>query len=189
MPMEYLPAVTKKEPMEQGTQQWKMVGIFLVGFVIGVGATWLWFERGTGMRLTSSTGSSTEQLANVSDISALESSGPSLMGTPTNGNVSIEVSDQPAGMSVLVRKVAVIALTWVVIREDAAGSPGKALGAQLFDAGTWSGKVLLLRGTAPGGTYYAELAADNGDRAFDLHADQALLGADGKPVMTVFKAK
>ena len=80
--------------------------------------------------------------------------------------------------------------TWVVIYEDHAGTPGNALGAELFlpqSQGTpQDGTVELLRATLPGQTYLAGELLDSGDKIFSLQSDKPVRDAEGNPILVQF---
>jgi hypothetical protein len=171
--------------------------VAIIAFALGLGSGALWAEKKAS--LTASPADSTENTAVVvgSDVSTPSSttSNPSDETTaeqPTGTLLvknSVIVHDQVPGVSVEVSALSIEQSSWIVIREDnGAGAPGKILGAQLFDAGTGSGKVDLLRGTEEGKTYYAMIYTDNGDRSFDPKTDTPILRDDGTPVSMAFKA-
>ena len=161
---------------------------FLVGLLIGGGGAWLWLDRASTASVATNT---KDQSASVGDLdtAALSADGTVATGVAATGEAGVDVGDQSAGTTIVLKSVTLPQTGWVAIHEDNSGVPGNILGAQRLDAGTTNlGNVTLLRGTTAGGTYYAMLHADNGDGAFDPHVDLPMLGADGKPVMMVFKA-
>jgi hypothetical protein len=99
----------------------------------------------------------------------------------------IEVKDQQAGNSVYVAAVALAEPSWVAVREEIDGEPGRILGAQLFDVGEHSGEVELLRDTRPGARYHVYLLRDDGDLKFDI-VDDAPITKDGLLILQPFKA-
>lgn len=168
------------------------VSIFVIGIVVGFGAASLWARRAKNMsdsvavgRQESATPSSetTEKTGDtyLAQISASASA--------TDGKNSLAVDNQPAGTAVTVSSVMLEKNGWVAIHEEQNGTPGKILGAQLFLAGTSSGKVDLLRGTVANGTYDAMLHADDGDHKFDPAKDLPLKNAAGMPIMVKFTAR
>ncbi len=101
----------------------------------------------------------------------------------------ISVFTQTAGFRVVISEVAFEQAGWVVIHEDQAGSPGNILGAQRFDAGAYSGGAVdLLRGSISGGTYYAMLHQDDGDKVFNHKLDLPILDENERIVMVSFVA-
>lgn len=116
-------------------------------------------------------------------------------GAPAEGAVlaggnAIAVSDQPPGMTVSVSFVALAQDGWVVIHEDADGTPGRILGAQRFAAGQGqSGNVELLRGAEEGKVYYAMLHADDGEPGFDHVKDLPLQDPQGNVILMRFVAQ
>lgn len=102
---------------------------------------------------------------------------------------SIAVEDQNEGVRIILDSVTLKESGWAVIHEDSDGTPGRILGAQLFDPGTTEPSVVdLLRGTLAGNTYYAMLHSDNGDRSFIPKQDPPLLDGEGNPIMMRFQA-
>jgi hypothetical protein len=108
-------------------------------------------------------------------------------GTAASVN-RIIVSDQFPGNVVYVSSVQLAAPGWVVIYTDAAGTPGKIIGQQWFAKGINPGKVNLTQSTVEGGTYYAVLANESGDSAFDATKDLPLKDAAGNVIMKIFHA-
>lgn len=163
----------------------KYVLTAVIAFLIGFGSAWLYLTKNP------------TTLERGFFAKSQQTSGKSIV-TPVTGQTSqdqvesnkVAVGDQPAGITVSVKSVTFQKSGWVVIHEDdGAGKPGKILGAQLYDAGTFADtKVDLLRGTIAGRAYFAMLHDDNGDRAFDPKLDKSILGEGGAPVMIEFKA-
>ncbi len=77
---------------------------------------------------------------------------------------------------------------WVVVQANNAGTPGKILGQTYFVAGISPGKVNLSESMIDGGTYYAVMYSDNGDKKFDIKTDMPLKDANGAVIMKVFHA-
>ncbi len=104
---------------------------------------------------------------------------------------SISVSDQAAGEMVTLGRVDMTVDGWVVVHEDRDGAPGNILGAQRFDAGSYSGgSVELLRPTVAGGKYYVMLHADDGDKMYDHTLDTThVKNSAGMDVVMSFTAK
>ena len=176
--------------MQENNNQ-KYVIVATLAFIIGFGLAWLIMANKNVSPSNSDTASSTETMTDTDTSMTDEtSSGTDTTAmTPSVKNDTVVVEDQAAGTSVTVSKVSFREAGWVVIYEDNSGAPGRILGAQLFDAGTWPGTVELLRGTVAGQTYYAVLSSDNGDRAFDPKKDEPLKGENGAMVVTTFKAQ
>jgi len=99
----------------------------------------------------------------------------------------IVVKDQPAGFKVIVDSVSLENVGWVAIHEDRDGELGNILGAYRFENGTHSGEVELLRNTVEGGTYYAVIYNDDGDREFDHKKDVPLVDGLGNEIISEFK--
>ena len=161
--------------MQQQDNNQRYIIVATLSFIVGFGLAWLI----TANRVPNNSGSldSSEQLA-TSTISS--------EATSTSLN-SISVKDQMAGTEVFFDQAVFQNPGWVVIHEDDNGAPGRILGAQLFDSGTWSGKVELLRGTLQDKVYYTMLHSDNGDRAFDPKKDMPIQDEGGAPIMQMFK--
>jgi hypothetical protein len=101
---------------------------------------------------------------------------------------SVAVSNQPAGAMVKLDKVVLVQPGWVAIHDNNNGTPGKILGAALFDKGTHTGSVELLRATAPGKSYFAVIHSDDGDyKDFNFMTDTPLKDQSGKTIMIEFK--
>jgi hypothetical protein len=115
---------------------------------------------------------------------------PQTTKTDTVSNVaSVSVSDQKAGTSVSVTEIALPASGWIAIRDYANGKMGNTLGAKLLSKGTQTNVVVeLLRPMVAGNSYVAVPLKDNGDGLYKGTDDVPFNGADGKPVMTLFKA-
>jgi len=142
----------------------KCIVSFVIGIFIGGGSMVLW----------------------LSDKPSVEI--PDTAVTATSESIfAIVVADQNAGIEVHIKEVTLQKTGWVAIHESQDGSPGTVLGAQLFDVGTHSGIVDLLRGTAPGSIYYAVLHDEDGDRAFNLRKDLPLTDRMGNQIMVEFR--
>jgi hypothetical protein len=151
---------------KSGGSWWLYIGILALGLILGYT-----FGSDKGAKQPVSSGK-------TEPVMAVASSTPS---------TNVIVSDQNAGLLVLLDKVSLEGSGWVAIHEDNNGVLGNILGAQLFDAGiATNGTVSLLRTTEPGKTYYAVVYTDDGDRMFDRTKD-VRLSKDGKEVLTTFK--
>ncbi|MCC2631031.1 MAG: hypothetical protein K0S38_840 [Candidatus Paceibacter sp.] len=104
----------------------------------------------------------------------------------SNGSVAIKVEDQNPGRVVVVYQVSLEKPGWVVIHEDTNGKPGTMLGARLFDKGSNSGLVELLRPMADGKNYFAVVYNDDGNFSFDPKKDLVIKDASGKEIMSKF---
>lgn len=114
---------------------------------------------------------------------AKETGGMQTPSTLPSGE-TVNVADQSAGSTVVVRSVTLVKMGWVAVRDN----EGRILGAARFDEGTHSGVVELLRNTAAGSSYQVLLYVDDGDRAFDLHKDILVSESDGTVAGTTFHA-
>ncbi len=105
--------------------------------------------------------------------------------TPVN---RIVVSDQYPGTLVYVSSVQFANPGWVEIHKDNKGTPGAIIGSAYFDKGINPGKITLTEKTVDGGTYYAMLHSDDGDKKFDATKDLPLKDAKGDIIMKLFRA-
>lgn len=147
----------------------KVIIAFVVGIAIGFGGTWFFMRAPAGEVVEDEASDTTADVV-------------------LSGENAILVLDQEEGVNVNVELVTLENAGWVVVHESNNGVLGNALGAQLFDSGPSKGTVELLRGTEAGGTYFATIRQDDGDRAFDLTRDLLLSDSEGNPVQTKFKA-
>ncbi|PIT91424.1 hypothetical protein COU17_00330 [Candidatus Kaiserbacteria bacterium CG10_big_fil_rev_8_21_14_0_10_49_17] len=179
----------------------KFGALFVTGLLIGSALTWLYLGP-----KSESAESRTDDTAVIDDDSDIKSGDSGLIGSGVNPDVSgdtdsgsgsapvltsnsaIAVSNQPAGMSVTVRKVELQETGWVVIHEGSDNQIGNALGAARLEAGVHENVVVeLLRGTTANALYFAVIYQDNGDREFSLDTDFPALGAGGAPLMSAFR--
>jgi hypothetical protein len=107
--------------------------------------------------------------------------------TPAAAN-RVVVADQFPGNIVYLSSVQLANSGWVVVHKDNAGTPGDVLGYTWFDKGINPGQVKLTASTIEGGTYYAMIHTDDGDKKFDITKDLPLKDANGSVVMKMFKA-
>ena len=155
----------------------KHVVIFVLGLIVGFGSFWLWNKNNTGPV--------DKNLDEAKEISAsAKEDGADSKNTKERNRVI--VVSQEAGSLVVITEVQTEAPMWVAIHEDVDGKPANILGAQLFDAGVYSGTVALLRNTEPGRTYHALLYKDNGDRVFDYVIDLPVEGVSETVVSASF---
>jgi hypothetical protein len=98
------------------------------------------------------------------------------------------VSDQFPGNVVYLSSVQLSNAGWVVIHKDAAGTPGAIIGSAYFEKGINPGKITLTESTVEGGTYYAMIHTDDGDKVFNAAKDLPLKDANGNVIMKMFKA-
>lgn len=106
----------------------------------------------------------------------------------TSATSAVSALDQKAGLSVSTL-VSMDRQGWVVVHEMAGDKVGRILGAKHFGPATGTVIVPLKRGTVKGMSYTVMLHGDDGDISdFSLTRDLPLLGANGKPIMVMFKA-
>jgi hypothetical protein len=149
-------------------------------------------EGDSGVDDSPSGADSESEPAPVSGASESSPAGPNkgvMVSTSVPVVAMVSVQDQSAGDMVAIGRVDMTVDGWVVIHEDRDGAPGNILGAQRFDAGSYSGgQVELLRGTVAGGKYYVMLHADDGDKMFDHKLDMPITSGD-KGITATFVAK
>lgn len=168
--------------------------VFVIAFLLGYGTSARLVMRPAGELVSEEENEMSEgevaveqKESIVGEETSLESSMAKISLSLGTGINTVSADSQPAGNTVSVA-VKLEKETWVAVHEEAAGKPGRILGAQLFTAGTHFGKVDLLRGTVVGGKYYAMLHADDGDRKFDLAKDQPLVTGAGAAITDEFTA-
>jgi len=98
----------------------------------------------------------------------------------------IIMSDQYPGNVVYLSSVQLANPGWVVIQADKAGQPGAIIGSSYMNAGIAPGKVTVSTPIVDGGTYYAVLYSDNGDKIFNAATDLPLRDANGSIILKVF---
>lgn len=168
---------------------------FLIGVLVGVGSYRLWMRWEQRASILEGLPPSSEKIIEGSDQPAPETGKENKLNsipspsTLVEGENSVAVNDQPSGNKVVVANVSLSNDAWVAIHEDNNGKPGKILGARLFNVGSHSGEIELLRNTTKGNIYYAMLHSEDGDNKFDLIYDTPLQGSDGNPVMIKFKTE
>lgn len=118
---------------------------------------------------------------------SIETPSPTDTGAPNEVN-RIVMSDQYPGNVVYLSSVQLAAPGWVAIHKDNAGVPGAIIGTAYVAAGINPVKVTLTTPTIDGGTYYAMLHSDNGDKKFDEIKDPALKDSRGNIIMKIFHA-
>ena len=98
----------------------------------------------------------------------------------------IVMTDQYPGNVVYLSSVQLANPGWVVIQADKAGQPGAIIGSSYMNAGIAPGKVTVSTPIVDGGTYYAVLYSDNGDKIFNAATDLPLRDANGSIILKVF---
>jgi hypothetical protein len=148
----------------------RLGAMFLVGLIVGLGVYWI-FDNDD---------------SSIHDEILVNEEVDTTLFQEENG---LLVDDQVAGKTVLVDMIVFKRPGWVAIHDDLNGTPGRILGARVFDIGTTTeGIVELLRGTEGGKSYFAMLHDDDGKyKQFDPQTDKPLLDKDGKPIMVLFQ--
>ena len=131
---------------------------------------------------TNSTAGNTTNATNTGDVTPVPA--PTAPTVEASGE-SVEVADQPAGMTVTVASAKLAEMGWVAVRDNG----GRTLGAARLEAGVHAGVVVeLLRGTLSGERYQVLVYVDDGDRAFDLPKDSLVMNAGAGVVGATFTA-
>lgn len=109
--------------------------------------------------------------------------------TGTNAPASLNrvvMTDQYPGNVVYISSVQLSQPGWVAIHKDNKGQPGAIIGETYFDKGINPGQVKLSEPLVDGGTYYAMLHSDDGDKKFDANKDRPLTDSNGNVIMKIF---
>lgn len=166
------------------TRKGTLVLIAVISFAIGLGLSWYIFGRGdlgqNGAPAISDV--TTSSYVKISDNEKVQA-------VATIGGNSISVKNQISGNQVVLESVSFESDGWVAIHEERDGELGNTLGAGWFPAGTNSGTIDLLRGTVAGGTYYAVLHGDDGDKQYNYKIDKPLTDDSGSMLMVKFSAE
>jgi hypothetical protein len=108
------------------------------------------------------------------------------------GAGSIAVADQKAGMKVTLGDVKFPANGgWIAVQNIAGDKLGTTIGAARFDvkAGLVPKVIDLIGSTVAGNTYAVVFHGTDGDHMYTSATDKVVMGADGKPLATTFKAQ
>ena len=160
--------------------------------LIFIGGWWLIARNSMDTKGGDSTSTTTENAAPTGNVGSKVTPG-SLLGPTTDdapiiagSDESLDVADQPAGMSVMVKSTKLVQTGWVAVRD----SSGRTLGAGRFEAGVHMNiEVPLLRATTAGERYQALIYVDDGDKAFDLKKDILVTNDDGSVAGVLFSAQ
>ncbi len=168
-----------------------LIGAFILGVGIGVLVSVFWYANPSAKQNPVTSSKDANQVAgNTTNTATATTSNPAKMVSDAgNQNDTLTVSNQAAGLYVVVAQAHITESDWVVIQEDRMGQPGSTLGAARFVGGATTGTVELLRGTIPGQTYHAVVYKDNGDRIFSLEGDIPLRDTNGNSIMVTFKTQ
>jgi len=162
----------------------------IVLLLVFIGGWWLIARNslGTGApaAVSSNTGGTTGNTTNATNTGGSNSPLPTTTPTVEASSESVEVADQPAGVTVAVASAKFAEMGWIAVRD----SGGRTLGAARLDAGVHAGVVVeLLRGTVTGERYQVLIYIDDGDRAFDLYKDSLVMNASAGVVGATFTAE
>jgi hypothetical protein len=156
------------EPSNSGLKTWQWVVTAIVIIVLIVIGIFVFGKKSPSTDMTGDTMST------------------STPATNTPGANSIVMSDQYPGNVVYISSVTVANGSWMEIHKDNNGQPGAYIGSAWVDAGTSPVKVTVTSPIVDGGTYYAMLHSDNGDKKFDSTVDLPLKDTNGNIIMRVF---
>jgi len=112
---------------------------------------------------------------------------PPVTTSNTPGVNSIIMSDQYPGNVVYVSSVRLINAGWVVIHKDNKGEVGDIIGYVWVNEGVNPAKITLTSPIVDGGTYYAMLHSDNGDKVFNATTDLPLKDSNGNIILRIFR--
>jgi hypothetical protein len=121
------------------------------------------------------------------DMGTIDNPGTTTPGTTVGVN-RVVMSDQYPGNIVYLSSVQFENGGWVAIHKDNAGQPGAIIGQTYFEKGINPGRVTLTQATVEGGTYYAMLHSDDGDKKFDAAKDLPLRDSNNSIIMKIFRA-
>ena len=152
----------------QGIRTWQWVVTVIVIIILIVLGYYLF--KGNGSSTVSTDTPTTDTMTDANEINR------------------VVIADQYPGNVVYVSSAQFANGGWVTIHKDTAGTPGAIIGSLYFDKGISPGKVVLSEKTVDGGTYYAMIHADDGDKKFDDKKDLPLKNSKGDIIMKVFKA-
>ena len=118
-------------------------------------------------------------------------------GTPkvevaTGGAGSLVVADQKASMKVTLGDVKFPANGgWIAVQNIAGDKLGTTIGAARFDVkgGLIPKTIDLIGSTVAGKSYAVVFHGTDGDHMYASATDKVVMGADGKPLATMFKAE
>lgn len=105
---------------------------------------------------------------------------------------SLSSANQKAGMKVSVSDIKYPANTgWITVQNFVGDKLGTTLGAARFDvkAGLMPKDISLIVPTVAGKEYKVVFHSSDGDRAYASATDKVMVGADGKPLASTFKAE
>lgn len=149
----------------------RLAATFLAGVIVGVGS----------FAIINSARDAKENVAALSTINATTTA------AFIEGSNGVIVPTNTAGKTVALDQVVLSKPGWVAIHDDVNGTPGRILGAKLFDSGKSNGYVELLRATVPGTSYFAVLHNDDGNyKNFNVKTDTILKNESGAIIMTKF---
>lgn len=162
--------------------QWVIIGAAVI--VLVVGGAWLAMRGGaTEPALDTTANTSSTTVSTTPAVVESTNNVPKGTVTATSDGESVSVANQPAGTSVALSSMSLTHATWVAVRDDMS-----ILGAAWFPSSATAGTVELQRGTQSGKSYRVVMYVDDGDKKFDMHADQLITAGSG-PVGSSFDAQ
>lgn len=154
----------------------KHVSYLITGVIGGLILGYLLFDNQTAL---APIGNPKEQSAN-SKVFDQKNRGPIV--------TDIIVATQIPGDVILVQKLTMNQDGWIAVHDDQNGQPGRILGANYLPAGSYQNQMVsLLRGITDGGSYFAIIHDDNGDKIFDYKTDLPRKNTAGQIQLANFK--
>ena len=160
------------EPTSTGIKTWQWAVTARVVIILIVLGIWVFGGKSSDQTTTEETPASTN-----TDGTAQPSA--------TN---RIIMADQYPGNVVYLTSVQLANPGWVAIYSNVAGRLGDVIGQAYFSSGINPGKINLSKPMVDGGSYFAVLLSDNGDKKFDLKKDLPINDENGNAIMKPFRA-
>jgi hypothetical protein len=186
--------------MEADQQQnnQKTVVAFIAGLVIGALLMWVFgaqpksaqtdMKSDDAMEKSSDTSTQTETTVGGEGSAAITVSTP----TVTAGSGSVVVANKKAGSAVALGDISYPSEAgWLAVHAVENGTMGGVLGASRYNTadGLVPTSIDLLAPTVAGAEYWVVFHEDNKDGKYTSAGDKVMMGADGKPLATSFKAE
>ncbi len=160
--------------------QWVIIGAAVVVLIIG--GAWLAMRGGTPGATDTDMTATTSPATTTATID-MDANVPKGTVTASSDGETVVVSSQKAGSSVAIQAMSLTRASWIAVRDDQS-----ILGAAWFPSSATSGSIDLQRATVAGKSYRVVIYVDDGDKKFDLHADQLITASDA-PVGVSFDAQ
>jgi hypothetical protein len=185
---------------EQQQNNQKTIVAFIAGLVIG--ALLMWVFGAQPKKDANSDMAQDDTQEQTSDTSTAESSsntggeGSAAVSvakpTVTAGAGSVAVANQKAGAKVALGDIKYPSEAgWLAVHAVEGGAMGGVLGASRYNTmdGLAPTSIDLLAPTVAGAEYWVVFHEDNKDGKYTSAGDKVMMGADGKPLATSFKAE